>query len=165
MNKTVVVGMSGGVDSSVAAWALKSQGYRVIGMFMKNWEEKDADGVCMASHEYEDVVRVCEQIGIPYTASPYVLFSVYSRLDDEACQRYTAGLCSAEEAASRAADEINDEINETLAQQPALRARYETMVVRQQEIDARRQRGEKVPLAWIENPFYRHYYQSMKWAE
>ena len=65
-NKTVVVGMSGGVDSSVAALLLKQQGYNVIGIFMKNWEEEDEHGVCQASKEYEDVVRVCEQIGIPY---------------------------------------------------------------------------------------------------
>lgn len=64
--KTVVVGMSGGVDSSVSALLLKQQGYHVIGMFMKNWEEKDSNGVCRASQEYADVVKVCEQIDIPY---------------------------------------------------------------------------------------------------
>lgn len=70
--KTVVVGMSGGVDSSVSALLLKQQGYRVIGMFMKNWEETDEQGICMASHEFEDVVRVCEQIGIPYCSVNFV---------------------------------------------------------------------------------------------
>lgn len=64
-SKTVVVGMSGGVDSSVSALLLKQQGFNVIGLFMKNWEEKDPDGVCKSSKEYEDVVAVCEQIGIP----------------------------------------------------------------------------------------------------
>jgi tRNA-uridine 2-sulfurtransferase len=64
--KTVVVGMSGGVDSSVTALLLKQQGYNVIGLFMKNWEEQDEHGVCQASKEYDDVVRVCNQIGIPY---------------------------------------------------------------------------------------------------
>lgn len=70
--KTVVVGMSGGVDSSVAALLLKQQGYRVIGMFMKNWEEKHADGVCHSAFDYEDVVRVCEQIDIPYYSVNFV---------------------------------------------------------------------------------------------
>jgi tRNA-specific 2-thiouridylase len=70
--KTVVVGMSGGVDSSVTALLLKNQGYNVIGMFMKNWEEKDENGVCKASYEYEDVVRVCEQLEIPYYSVNFV---------------------------------------------------------------------------------------------
>ncbi|MBQ3047787.1 MAG: tRNA 2-thiouridine(34) synthase MnmA [Clostridia bacterium] len=64
--KTVVVGMSGGVDSSVAALLLKEQGYNVIGLFMDNWEEKDDSGVCTATEDYEDVRRVCDKIGIPY---------------------------------------------------------------------------------------------------
>jgi len=63
--KTVVVGMSGGVDSSVSALLLKQQGFKVIGLFMKNWEEKDANGVCQASKEYEDAASVCDKIGIP----------------------------------------------------------------------------------------------------
>lgn len=62
----VVVGMSGGVDSSVTAYLLKEQGYDVIGIFMKNWEEKDENGVCTATEDYQDVQRVAEQIGIPY---------------------------------------------------------------------------------------------------
>ncbi len=64
--KTVVVGMSGGVDSSVSALLLKQQGYHVIGLFMKNWEEKDALGVCTSAKDYEDVIQVCQQIDIPY---------------------------------------------------------------------------------------------------
>jgi tRNA-specific 2-thiouridylase len=62
----VVVGMSGGVDSSVAALLLKQQGYDVIGIFMKNWEEKDEFGVCTAEQDFDDVRKVSEQIGIPY---------------------------------------------------------------------------------------------------
>ena len=60
---TVIVGMSGGVDSSVSALLLKNQGYHVIGLFMKNWEE---DGICPAAVDYEDVSEVCKKIGISY---------------------------------------------------------------------------------------------------
>ncbi|SCZ02243.1 tRNA 2-thiouridine(34) synthase MnmA [Alkaliphilus peptidifermentans] len=71
MNKTkeetrVVIGMSGGVDSSVAALLLKQEGYDVIGIFMKNWDETDEFGYCTSAEDYEDVRRVCQQIGIPY---------------------------------------------------------------------------------------------------
>jgi tRNA-specific 2-thiouridylase len=62
----VVVGMSGGVDSSVAAWLLKLQGYEVIGIFMKNWDDTDETGFCTATEDFNDVVAVCDQIGIPY---------------------------------------------------------------------------------------------------
>lgn len=71
-SKTVVVGMSGGVDSSVAALVLKRQGYRVIGLFMKNWEETDEFGVCQASKEFADVEKVCEKLEIPYYSVEFV---------------------------------------------------------------------------------------------
>lgn len=64
----VVVGMSGGVDSSVTAHVLKEQGYDVIGIFMKNWDDTDENGVCTATEDYNDVIEVCNQIGIPYYA-------------------------------------------------------------------------------------------------
>lgn len=64
MQKTVVVGMSGGVDSSVAALLLKQQGFRVVGLFMRNWEEKD--GTCTAEEDFADVERVCGLLDIPY---------------------------------------------------------------------------------------------------
>ncbi|TFB24896.1 tRNA 2-thiouridine(34) synthase MnmA [Filobacillus milosensis] len=67
-NTRVVVGMSGGVDSSVTALLLKQQGYEVVGIFMKNWDDTDEFGVCTATKDYEDVVRVCNQLDIPYYA-------------------------------------------------------------------------------------------------
>ncbi len=66
MAKTVVVGMSGGVDSSVAALLLKEQGYNVVGLFMRNWEETDANGACTADEDFEDVKRVCGLLDMPY---------------------------------------------------------------------------------------------------
>ena len=63
--KRVILGMSGGVDSSVAAYLLKEQGYDVLGLFMKNWDETDENGDCPASKDYEDVQKVCAQLQIP----------------------------------------------------------------------------------------------------
>ena len=62
----VVVGMSGGVDSSVTALLLKEKGYEVIGIFMKNWDDTDEFGYCTATEDYKDVQAVAQQIGIPY---------------------------------------------------------------------------------------------------
>ena len=58
----VAVAMSGGVDSSVAAWMLAKQGHEVIGMYMRNWDEKDEFGECRADRDWEDVQRVCAQL-------------------------------------------------------------------------------------------------------
>ncbi len=58
--------MSGGVDSSVTALLLKEQGYDVIGVFMKNWDDTDEFGVCTATEDYKDVALVANKIGIPY---------------------------------------------------------------------------------------------------
>ena len=66
--KRVVVGMSGGVDSSVSALLLKQQGYDVIGLFMKNWDDSDDAGVCTATQDYADVAKVAQEIVIPYYA-------------------------------------------------------------------------------------------------
>ena len=66
MGKTVVVGLSGGVDSSVAALLLKEQGYNVIGLYMNNWEEIDECGNCTGEQDFADVRRVANKIGIPY---------------------------------------------------------------------------------------------------
>lgn len=88
--KTVVVGMSGGVDSSVTALLLKEQGYSVIGLFMKNWEEKDALGRCTSTKDYDDARKVCDKIGIPYYS---VNFSkeYYERVFEYFLQSYREG--------------------------------------------------------------------------
>ena len=72
VKKRVVLGMSGGVDSSVAAILLKEQGYEVIGVFMKNWDEIDENGVCPADEDFKDVVAVAEQLDIPYYSVNFV---------------------------------------------------------------------------------------------
>lgn len=62
----VVVGMSGGVDSSVTALLLKEQGYEVHGVFMKNWEADQEDPYCTVTKDLSDAQQVCEQLKIPF---------------------------------------------------------------------------------------------------
>ncbi|WKE67242.1 tRNA 2-thiouridine(34) synthase MnmA [Gallaecimonas kandeliae] len=60
----VIVGMSGGVDSSVSAYLLQAQGYQVEGLFMKNWEEDDDTDYCTAAEDMADAQAVCDKLGI-----------------------------------------------------------------------------------------------------
>ncbi|MEQ5123195.1 tRNA 2-thiouridine(34) synthase MnmA [Morganella morganii] len=62
--KKVIVGMSGGVDSSVSAYLLQQQGYQVTGLFMKNWEEDDDTEYCSAAADLADAQAVCDKLGI-----------------------------------------------------------------------------------------------------
>ncbi|SHF32888.1 tRNA 2-thiouridine(34) synthase MnmA [Vibrio gazogenes] len=62
--KKVIVGMSGGVDSSVSAFLLQQQGYQVEGLFMKNWEEDDNEEYCTAAEDLADAQAVCDKLGI-----------------------------------------------------------------------------------------------------
>ncbi len=62
--KKVIVGMSGGVDSSVSAWLLQQQGYQVEGLFMKNWEEDDGEEYCTAADDLADAQAVCDKLGM-----------------------------------------------------------------------------------------------------
>ena len=98
----VVVGMSGGVDSSVAAWMLKEQGYEVIGLFMKNWEDDDNDAYCSSRQDWLDVVSVADLIGIDVEAVNFAA-EYRERVFAEFLREYAAGrtpnpdiLCNAE---------------------------------------------------------------------
>ena len=100
--QTVVVGLSGGVDSSVAALLLKQQGYRVIGLFMKNWEDDDNDEYCSSRQDLIDVMSVGDRLGIDVEV---VNFSAEykERVFAEFLREYQAGrtpnpdvLCNAE---------------------------------------------------------------------
>ncbi|MBE7073867.1 MAG: tRNA 2-thiouridine(34) synthase MnmA [Clostridiales bacterium] len=84
----IVVGVSGGVDSSVAAYLLKKQGHDVIGLFMVNWEEQD--GQCTAEDDFEDVKRVCSKIGIPYFSVNYAK-EYYDRVFTYFLEEYKKG--------------------------------------------------------------------------
>ena len=64
MSKNIIVGMSGGVDSSVTALLLLEQGHNVTGLFMKNWEEDDGTEFCTAMQDLADAQQVCDTLGI-----------------------------------------------------------------------------------------------------
>ena len=64
MKETIIVGMSGGVDSAVSAALLVEKGYNVEAVFMKNWDEEDIE-FCTAAEDYKDALQVCEELGIP----------------------------------------------------------------------------------------------------
>jgi len=64
MRKNIIVGMSGGVDSSVTALILQEQGHQVTGLFMKNWEEDDGTEFCTAMQDLADAQQVCDKLGI-----------------------------------------------------------------------------------------------------
>jgi len=64
MSKNIIVGMSGGVDSSVTALVLLEQGHNVTGLFMKNWEEDDGTEYCTAMQDLADAQQVCDTLGI-----------------------------------------------------------------------------------------------------
>ena len=66
--RRVVVGLSGGVDSAVAAWMLKQQGFEVIGVFMKNWEDDDTDEYCTSREDLVDAAAVADVLGIELEA-------------------------------------------------------------------------------------------------
>ena len=75
-SKRVIVGMSGGVDSSVSALLLIEQGYQVEGLFMKNWEEDDGTDYCTAMDDLADAQAVCDKIGIKLHTANFAAESV-----------------------------------------------------------------------------------------
>jgi len=98
----VVVGMSGGVDSSVTAWLLKQQGYEVVGLFMKNWEDDDDSEYCSTRQDLLDAASVADRVGVEFE---YVNFAAEykDRVFAEFLREYAAGrtpnpdvLCNAE---------------------------------------------------------------------
>ena len=101
-NHRVVVGLSGGVDSSVAAWLLRQQGYEVVGLFMKNWEDDDDDEYCSSRQDWLDAASVADLIGIDVEAVNFAA-EYRERVFSAFLAEYSAGrtpnpdvLCNAE---------------------------------------------------------------------
>ena len=90
MSERVVVGLSGGVDSAVAALLLKEQGYEVVGLFLRNWKEEDECGRCTADEDYADVRRVADKLGIDYYAEDFSE-EYYSRVFAGFVEEYKRG--------------------------------------------------------------------------
>ncbi|MBU2705065.1 tRNA 2-thiouridine(34) synthase MnmA [Zooshikella marina] len=89
-NTRVIVGMSGGVDSSVAALSLKQQGYQVEGLFMKNWEEDDGTEYCTAREDLADAQAVCDKLGIHLHTANFAA-EYWDNVFEHFLQEYRAG--------------------------------------------------------------------------
>lgn len=101
-HKTVVVGLSGGVDSAVSAWLLLQQGYRVVGIFMKNWEDDDDSEYCSTRQDFLDAAAVADRLGIELQAVNFAA-QYKDRVFADFLREYQAGrtpnpdvLCNAE---------------------------------------------------------------------
>lgn len=106
------------------------------------------------------------EIAIPASSSPFVLNAVADRLVNEAIDGYMSDkIATPEEAAKLMADTVNEEIVRTLEEDPAKMAEYTRLQEVQSRIDQLRASGQKVPAAWISNPFLRTYYLAQGWAE
>ena len=102
MGERIVVGMSGGVDSSVAALLLKRQGYDVVGLFMKNWEDDDTDEYCSTRQDLIDAAAAADVIGVELEAVNFAA-EYKDRVFADFLREYQAGrtpnpdvLCNAE---------------------------------------------------------------------
>ena len=102
MNNKIVVGLSGGVDSAVSAFLLKQQGFDVVGLFMKNWEDDDNDQYCSTRQDFIDAAAAADIIGIDFEAVNFAV-EYKDRVFAEFLREYAAGrtpnpdvLCNAE---------------------------------------------------------------------
>ncbi len=102
MNNKIVVGLSGGVDSAVSALLLKQQGFDVVGLFMKNWEDDDDDQYCSTRQDFIDAAAAADVIGIDFEAVNFAA-EYKDRVFAEFLREYAAGrtpnpdvLCNAE---------------------------------------------------------------------
>ena len=90
MQQRVIVGMSGGVDSSVSAALLLQQGYQVEGLFMKNWEEDDGTEYCTALEDLADAQAVADKLGIKLHTANFAM-EYWDRVFEHFLAEYAAG--------------------------------------------------------------------------
>src|SRR3569623_2808150 len=88
--KKVVIGMAGGVDSSVSAWLLKEQGYEVVGLFMINWEDADDSEYCSSRIDWIDAASVADVISVDIEAVKFAA-EYKARVFAEFLREYQAG--------------------------------------------------------------------------
>lgn len=86
----IIIGMSGGVDSSVSALLLKRQGYEVEALFMKNWEEDDSEEYCSAAVDLADAQQVCDTLDIPLHSVNFAT-EYWDRVFEHFLEEYRAG--------------------------------------------------------------------------
>ena len=86
----VIVGISGGVDSSVAAYLLMEQGYQVEGLFMKNWDEDDGTDYCTAKEDLADAQSVCDSLGIKLHSANFAA-EYWDNVFEHFLKEYSAG--------------------------------------------------------------------------
>ena len=90
MPEHIIVGMSGGVDSSVTAQVLLKEGYEVTGLFMKNWDEDDGTEFCTAMEDLKDATQVCDRLGIPLRTVNFAA-EYWDRVFEVFLSEYAAG--------------------------------------------------------------------------
>src|SRR5690554_7619491 len=86
----VIVGLSGGVDSSVSALLLQQQGFAVEGLFMKNWDEDDGTDVCTAMEDLADAQAVADRLGIKLHVASFAA-EYWDRVFEHFLEEYSAG--------------------------------------------------------------------------
>jgi len=107
---------------------------------------------------HEIFANLMTELGIAPEFSPFVLGNVADRFVADSIEKYMNNMVTVEKATSDMQRLINDELERSLNENPSLRPEYERRLAVQKQIDGLRARGEKVPLSWISNPYWRYYY-------
>lgn len=108
--------------------------------------------------------EAAQNLAIGNSYSPFVLDALVQQEDTDAIDLMMNNLATAQQAAQRAADRINAEIQRSIEEDPSLRRLYDQRVELQAKIDACRASGNPVPISWLDDPFYRKYYQFKGWT-